>query len=145
MGPAGTPPTCASWSTSPKGNARVSSRRRLEAYRVTVVGLAAVLRKVALSPVKPRLAVVLPGILFNGAQNTLSVGAAGGIRDLVQGPGPLALHNPNTVWVIPLMAIAMYAVNSGLVAIAVGLHSGRNPLQLLVSTRQVAALQYAGL
>src|SRR5947209_18916525 len=43
MGPAGTPPTCASRSTSPNGNARVSSRRRLEAYRLTVVGLAAVL------------------------------------------------------------------------------------------------------
>jgi len=118
----------------------------LVAAGATTAGWAvSALRKVALSPVKPRLAVVLPGILFNGAQNTLSVGAAGGIRDLVQGPGPLALHNPNTVWVIPLMAIAMYAVNSGLVAIAVGLHSGRNPLQLLVSTRQVAALQYAGL
>ncbi|HEX6349203.1 MAG TPA: HD-GYP domain-containing protein [Candidatus Dormibacteraeota bacterium] len=103
------------------------------------------LRKLAMSPVRPRLALVLPGILFNGAQNTLSVGSACAIRDLVQGPGPLGLHNPSTVWLIPLMALAMYGLNSALVAVAVGLHSGRSPLQLLVSTRQVAALQYAGL
>jgi putative nucleotidyltransferase with HDIG domain len=103
------------------------------------------LRKLAGSPVRPRLSLVLPGVLFNGAQNTLSAAAACSIRDLVQGPGPLGLHNPSTVWVIPLMAVAMYSLNSGLVAIAVGLHAGRNPLQLLISTRQVAALQYAGL
>ena len=103
------------------------------------------LRKIALSPVKPRLAVVLPGVLFNGATNTITVGAACAIRDLVQGPGPLQLHNPTTVWVIPLMAFAMYSLNAALVTTAVGLHSGRNPLQLLLSTRQVTALQYAGL
>src|SRR5207302_1224850 len=103
------------------------------------------LRKLATSPVRPRLRLVLPGVLFNAAQNTLSAAAACSIRDLVQGPGPLGLHNPTTVWVIPLMALAMYTLNAGLVAIAVGLHAGRNPLQLLVSTRQVAGLQYAGL
>jgi len=103
------------------------------------------LRKLASSPIRPRLRLVLPGVLFNAAQNTLSVAAACTIRDFVQGPGPLGLHNPTTVWVIPLMALAMYSLNVGLVAIAVGLHSGRNPLQLLISTRQVAALQYAGL
>jgi putative nucleotidyltransferase with HDIG domain len=43
------------------------------------------------------------------------------------------------------MAAAMYALNAGLVVTAVGLHSGRSPLELLLSTRHVAALQSAGL
>lgn len=102
-------------------------------------------RRQAASPMRPRLAVFVPGILFTTAVNTLAAGAAASVRDLVQGPGRLRLHDPDAVWLVPLMAVAMYALNAGLVAIAVGLRGGRNPLDLLLSTRRVAALQSAGL
>src|SRR5205823_8959334 len=45
------------------------------------------LRKQAASPIRPRLTVFVPGILFTTAVNTLAVAAAGSVRDLVQGPG----------------------------------------------------------
>jgi putative nucleotidyltransferase with HDIG domain len=103
------------------------------------------LRKLAVSPIRPSLLVVLPSVLFTTAVNSLAVAAAGSVRDLVQGSGPLRLHDPSTVWLVPLMAVAMYALNAALVTVAAGLRGGRNPLELLVSTRHVAALQSAGL
>lgn len=91
------------------------------------------------------------GIVFNASQLTLAVGAAGRVYDALSPrdlPGPTLLWQ--SLWALPLAAATLYLVNSGAVAIMVGLHRSRGPLAIwregrLRATREAVGLLLLGL
>jgi putative nucleotidyltransferase with HDIG domain len=81
---------------------------------------------------KPPLRAIGLSIVFNGGQAYLSLIAAGAVLVLVGGLlGLLAA------------AVAMYAINLGLVSVAVALGTSRNPLTTILGTQRALGLQSA--
>ena len=93
----------------------------------------------------------MAGIVFNTAQLTLAVGAAGVMYDALSPRDLPGLALPwRSLCALPLAAATLYLVNSGAVAVMVGLHRARNPLAIwrdgrLRATREAAGLLLLGL
>jgi len=91
------------------------------------------------------------GVLFNASQLVLATASAGLVSSrLLPHPDHDLLHNAAAFWVLPATATALYLVNSGAVAMMVGLQHRQNPFAgWLASQRQRgpqgAALFFLGL
>lgn len=87
-------------------------------------------------------------VAFNTGQLALAVGIAGAaLAQVARQPLPfrVRLDRPADVLAVVAAAVAMYAVNTGLVAGIVGLQRKRSPVKIWLAARQADAVQAAGL
>jgi hypothetical protein len=92
----------------------------------------AAVRKARVRKERPPMRAIASSIVFNGGQAYLSLLAAGAVLGLLGG-------------LVGLLgaAAAMYAVNLGLVSVAVALGTSRNPLTTMLGTQRALGLQSA--
>ncbi|MFI5283375.1 MAG: HD-GYP domain-containing protein [Candidatus Dormibacterales bacterium] len=83
--------------------------------------------------------------IFNAAQMTIAAGV--GVAVLYSLRAETSLANPTLAdaWAIPLAALAMYVTNTGLVALMVGVHSGRNAFDVWLATQRLDAASESAL
>ena len=91
-------------------------------------------------------------VAFNTAQFALAAGLAGAAYHALVPPvsaaGPatlMPLDRVEILWALPTAAVAMLLVNSGAVALMIGLQRGKNPLAVWWSGRGADLLQYGAL
>src|SRR5436309_9374508 len=105
----------------------------------------AAVKKIHATREKPPVRAIAINVLFNGAQAYLSAAAAG----LVLAAGGVSaqggLGGPAGAFVLIGSAVTMHITNVGLVSLAVGLGTSRNPLWIATSSQRVVYLQSASL
>jgi putative nucleotidyltransferase with HDIG domain len=114
------------------------------ALQAADIGLAAV-RKVRATREKPPLRAIAINIVFNGGQAYFSALASGAILAAGSLSARSGLGGPEHVLVLVAAAVAMYATNVFMVAIAVALATARNPVALFVETQRLVYVQFASL
>lgn len=85
-------------------------------------------------------------IVFNPSKNALAV-AAGGVvyYSIIPAHAPASFDDARQMLALPLMAVAMYLVNTVPACVAAGLQHHKHPLQLWMNGRRVDALQTVAL
>ena len=105
----------------------------------------AAVKKIHATREEPPVRAIAINVLFNGAQAYLSAAAAG----LVLAAGGVSaqggLGGPAGAFVLIGSAVTMHITNVGLVSLAVGLGTSRNPLWIATSSQRVVYLQSASL
>ena len=74
-----------------------------------------------------------PRVLFNAVATSLGMFAGAHVFFRLSGVPPLAFaHAPVTPLILPLLSLALtyYGINSGLIAVAIGLESGASPVRI---------------
>jgi len=77
--------------------------------------------------------------LFNTAQMMIAAGAGAAVLYALRPETALAHSMLADFWAVPLAAIAMYLANTGLVALIVGMQTGRKPLDVWLATQRLDA------
>jgi HD-GYP domain-containing protein (c-di-GMP phosphodiesterase class II) len=75
--------------------------------------------------------------LFNTAQMMIATSLAAIVLYSLRPDTPPTVLVPSDAWAMPLAAATMYLTQTGLVAVVVGLHSGRNPYQVWLRTQRL--------
>jgi len=83
--------------------------------------------------------------LFNTAQMMIAVGAGAAVLYALRPEASLTASTLADAWAIPLAAIAMYLINTGLVSLLVGLQTGRKPLDVWLATQRLDAASESAL
>jgi putative nucleotidyltransferase with HDIG domain len=93
----------------------------------------------------PPFGVALPTVVFNVSQLFVAEWCSGHVLGLDRVSARSDIGSPAAALTIVAAASCFYLVNNLSVSTAIGLASGRNPLQVFVAAQRIASLQLAGL
>jgi len=109
----------------------------------TLGGLTLFLRRTPTTR-KPRRTIT--NVVFNASQLSLAVGLASLVYYAwLPQTSPALLSGIANLWALPITATVLYLVNSGAVAVMVGLHTQQNPVDVWRTNRGLATMEAAGL
>ena len=108
------------------------------------IGLAAV-RKVRATRERPPLRAVGINVVFNGGQAYFSALAAAAVLSIGGVSARSGLDGASDALLLVAAAVVMYSTNVFMVALAVALATGRNPIALFLDTQRLVYVQFASL
>jgi len=98
------------------------------------------------NPVTGRQRRGLPGVVFNAAQLVLAIGLGGFVYGLlVPELPPLRFDAPANAWAVPVAALVVFLVSTGVVACMAGLQRGQSPLVMWRAAQRLELPEGVGL